>query len=179
MDEEKKGENKRLMKKKVGYRKKLGKEISMCVGIDASMAEVSRIVPTIEGAIIYMLFYSLKHKKDEGWLHFSRKDSKFQESLKRPLLDARKEEKEKESIVWDTTLTGEESTVFTLLSKCVASKTLFVAIQGVFDLPKPPKAVTFSLGKSKTTQNGDKGGEGSGKGKESRLKLEMEEIPKS
>ncbi len=52
------------IKKKVGYRRKLGKTIAMCIGIDGSLTEVSRIIPTLKGAIIHVLFYSLQRENE-------------------------------------------------------------------------------------------------------------------
>ncbi len=79
----------KTIKKKVGYRRKVGKTIAMCIGIDSNLTEVTRILPTLKGGIIYILFYSLQRENEESLWAISKGDSSLvrsPQSLEVPLL---------------------------------------------------------------------------------------------
>ncbi len=169
MDEETANASHKIIKERVGCRRGMAKEIARCVGMGKDMIEVARILPTLEGAIIYILFYSCSHEEDDRWFHFRRASD-----LNEPLLSvSASASSESHDAPLETSLDGEELRVFTLLSKCVRGRGLHVAIQSAFGLPELPRNVAFSLAQSKISNLV------MGEGKASLASLQMGDVAKA
>ncbi len=77
--------DKQLIKKKEGCRKRLALQIAMCVGFEERMTEVSKIVPTVQGALIYVFFYGVREEKEKGWFDMRRLSQSLQPNIRSQL----------------------------------------------------------------------------------------------
>ncbi len=108
--------DKQLIKRKVGCRRALAKQISMVLKMDVSMTEVASIIPTLEGALFNVLVY-----------RFNIDDSSS--SLEKPLLASQMEE---------------SYSLEDLLSNAISDGRLLQGIQNAFGLEYLPERVSFS-----------------------------------